>query len=205
MAFWGAFSPLESEDYIKLCESALAQQNKLTELNHSWKELFWTELHVRMWLHAGSAIVGNIGAIGQKMEFTALWDNVNLASRLEGVNKHYGTYICVSEEVYQMTKEYYFYRFLDEIQVVGKEMSVKIYELLEKKEQISQELQERVEQFEQAREYYIQKKFLEAKETFQKLSLAWDAPSKTYLERCENFLITPPQEDWDGVWRMMEK
>jgi hypothetical protein len=88
------------------------------------------------------------------------------------VNKHYGTYICVSEEVYQMTKEYYFYRFLDEIQVVGKEMSVKIYELLEKKEQISQELQERVEQFEQAREYYIQKKFLEAKETFQKLSLA---------------------------------
>ena len=205
MAFWGAFSPLESEDCIKLCESALLQQSRLAELNTRWKELFWTELHVRMWLHAGSAIVGNIGALGQKMEFPALWDNVNLASRLEGVNKFYGTYICASEKVYQATKQQYFYRFLDEIQVVWKEKSVKIYELLGKKVEIPQELQDRVEQFEQAWKLYAAQKFSEAKALFQSLQEAGDIPSQTYITRCDLFLKNPPESSWNGVWRMMEK
>lgn len=64
------------------------------------------------------------------MEFTALGDNINLASRLEGVNKFYGTYICVSEVVYNATHEYFVFRYLDEIRVKGKENSVKIYELI---------------------------------------------------------------------------
>ena len=106
------------------------------------------------------------------MDFTALGDNVNLASRLEGVNKFYGTYICASEAIYQNTKEDFTYRFLDEIQVVGKEKSVKIYELLGKREEVSPEVQEKVKRFEQARELYVQKKFQQATAIFQELQAA---------------------------------
>lgn len=205
MAFWGAFSPLESVSYISLCESALAQQKALIWLNLKWKEKFGYELSVRMGLHGGEAIVGNIWALGKKMDFTALGDNVNLASRLEGVNKFYGTYICASEEIYQSTKEVYLYRFLDEIQVVWKEESVKIYELLGKREEASPELQEKVKRFTEARELYVQKKFQQATAIFQELQAAWDIPSQTYITRCEHFLANPPEADWNGVWKMMEK
>lgn len=139
------------------------------------------------------------------MEFTALGDNVNLASRLEGVNKFYGTYICASEVVFEQTKEQYFYRFLDEIQVVGKEKSVKIYELLGTQQEVSAEKKDISARFQQAWELYASQKFTEAKSLFQSLQEAGDIPSQTYITRCDLFLKNPPEPSWNGVWKMMEK
>jgi len=76
------------------------------------------------------------------MEFTALGDNINLTSRLESVNKYYGTYICVSEKVYLSAKDFFNFRYLDTIQVQGKDVPVKIYELVEKFRELTFEEQQ---------------------------------------------------------------
>lgn len=204
MALWGAFNTLELSDYHRACSGALEQQKALKNINSKWKEKFWKPVAVRMWIHEGEAIVGNIWAQGQKMEFTALGDNVNLASRLEGVNKYYGTYICVSEAVYTQTKEDFSYRYLDIIQVKGKDVPVKIYELRAYKENESKQDMQLLSLFEQALDKYCNKDFQWALEIFESLSDT-DATSAIYMDRCRQYIQNPPDEDWNGVWRMTEK
>ena len=204
MALWGAFHTLEVSDYHTACSSALRQQKALSEINTNWKTKFQKDVAVRMWIHEGEAIVGNIGAVGQKMEFTALWDNVNLASRLEGVNKFYGTYICVSEAIYKETKDVFSYRYLDIIQVKGKDVPVKIYELRGYISEMTDSDHRLIESFEAALETYRSRDFTQAKKLFWALAKT-DAPSKVYEERCQSYIDTPPEEDWNGVWRMTEK
>jgi adenylate cyclase len=160
---------------------------------------------VRIGIHSGNAIIWNIWAIWKKMSFTALGDNINLASRLEWVNKYYGTLICVSESVYWDTQENFEFRFLDEIQVKGKDIPVKIYELLAHSWELSQEKKSMIELFSEARKLYTQKKFQEAEVLFLNLEKSWDAPSKYYAQRCSCFQKNPPSDDWTWVWRMTEK
>ncbi len=117
MAFWGGFGDISRDDYTQVCQTALQRKIALEALNKDWGKRLPYPIRVRIGIHAGNAIVGNIGAIGKKMDFTALGDNVNLASRLEGVNKYYGTKICVSEVIYQEVKDKFDFRFLDRIQV----------------------------------------------------------------------------------------
>ncbi len=137
------------------------------------------------------------------MEFTALWDSVNLASRLEWVNKFYGTYLCVSEDTYLETKDKFVYRYLDKIRVKGKELPVKIYELICFAEESYHK--DRYKDFEKAIYLYEQAKFIEAREIFLMLSQVGDASSKTYLDRCDLYIKNPPKPDWDGVWVMDSK
>lgn len=205
MALWWAFTDHSHADYVSACESALQQMNSLTQLNNKWSKKLWNTIHVRMWVHGWKAIIWNIGAIGKKMEFTALWDNINLASRLEGVNKYYGTYICVSEVVYNATKEFFIFRYLDEIQVKWKDIPVKIYELIWKKDLVSEKQSQVYNAFMWAMIHYKEKSFSDAKDIFERLADDGDAPSKTYAERCNYYIKNPPPSDWDGVWKMMEK
>ncbi len=205
MALWWVFWKVENYGIIDGCKSALLQQTKLKVLNEQWKLEWKEELSVRMGLHTWPAIIGNIWAEGRKMEFTALWDSVNLASRLEGVNKFYGTHICVSEDIYNEAKEIFTFRYLDKIKVKWKNIGINIYELVSYiweawifKENI-------IADFEKAVDLYMNKKFLEAKEIFEKLAKLWDNPSKVYYKRCEIFLQTPPNQSWDGIWTMDEK
>lgn len=203
MALWWAFSDHQDINYEKACHAALRQQNNLKELNKKWKEKFEKPVAVRMWIHGWEAIVWNIGAPGQKMEFTALGDNINLASRLEWVNKYYGSYICVSEEVYTATKNTFSYRYLDKIQVKWKDIPVKIYELRGYLSQMSDKDHELIEKFSDWVKLYNARKFSQAQKIF--YALEWDAPSQTYLRRCETYIQAPPGDDWNGVWRMREK
>lgn len=204
MALWGAFSTYSSEDCIRACETALVQQEAIIWISKKYKKLISSDLHVRIGIHEGDVIIWNIWAIGKKMEFTALGDNVNLASRLESVNKHYGTYICVSHPIHEATKDIFAYRFLDEIRVQGKNNAVKIYELLGHKKDLSEEKFEHYMKFSRALGQYRKWNFVEAAKIFKPLSLAWDKPSKVFLIRCHDFEQKPPQ-DWDGVWNMQEK
>lgn len=83
MALWGVFSQLQPDDYIRACRASIVQIKFLENLNKDWLKHYGQQVHIRIGLHAGDVIVGNIGAEGRKMEFTALGDTVNIASRLE--------------------------------------------------------------------------------------------------------------------------
>lgn len=205
MALWGAFTNHEDSDYVKACEWALLQQKCLKKLNIEWNKKFQQSLSVRMWIHGGSAIIWNIGAVWMKMEFTALGDNINLASRLEWVNKYYGTYICVSDTVYQATKNIFNFRYLDTIQVKGKDIPVMIYELrgyISQMDDIEHEFQDI---FNSAMKYYKLSDFNAALKIFSSPELLTDSVSSLYKERCENFILNPPDEAWAWVWRFTEK
>ncbi len=205
MALWWVFWQVENYWIIKACESCLLQQKKLKELNEVWESEWKAQLAVRMWLHSWNAIIWNIWSEWRKMEFTALWDSVNLASRLEWVNKFYWTYICCSEDIYLEAKEIFYFRYLDKIRVKWKNNWVKIYELLWKNEEISDLQKQIVWEFEKAMNFYLQKDFNNAKNIFLELSKLHDEPSKVYLDRCEKYLQNPPDENWDGIYTLNEK
>jgi class 3 adenylate cyclase len=101
------------------------------------------------------AVVGNIGSVGKKIEYTALGDSVNTASRFEGINKLYGTLICVGESVVMEAKEFFVFRKLDSIQVKGKEKPVFIYELIGEIGKVTDEKLALIQAFEKALELYV--------------------------------------------------
>ena len=158
-----------------------------------------------MWLNTWEAIVWNIWSKWRKMEFTALWDSVNLASRLEEVNKKYWTYLCVSEAVYKEQKDNFEFRYLDKIRVKWKTIPVSIYELLSHRWELSDLKQDIVKWFNIWIDLYLKGSFKKASEIFDKLSKLWDKPSLTYAKRCLQFEIVGPGDDWDWVWTMKTK
>ena len=113
--------------------------------------------------------------------------------------------MCVSESMYEHGKEQFFFRFLDTIQVKGKDIPVKIYELIGRKEDISEKEKIVYEKFNHAMNLYQQHDFIQAREIFEHLHDFGDAPSKTFVDRCDSLMANPPSSDWDGVWRMTEK
>ena len=208
MALWGVFGYESSSSYDN-CKSALLQQEKLKNLNIHLKQEYGEVLEVRMWLHTWDAIVWNIWAKWRKMEFTALWDSVNLASRLEGVNKFYGTSICVSETVKDEVVNEFKFRYLDKIRVKWKDKPIKIYELIWEEGKIDDAKLDIIKDFEKALGLYFKKEFKKAEQSFEKLSKLWDEPSKIFEKRCRDLSIKYeleiPRENWDWVWEMKEK
>ena len=205
MALWWVFNKLEKQDYMSVCRASLQQMELLHTLNKDWLSHYGQEVHIRIGIHAGDVIVGNIGSVGRKMEFTALWDTVNIASRLEGVNKFYGTHICASEAIYTATKNKFEYRFLDSITVKGKRTPLKIYELLSRVGQLTPRQQEIRSKFQVALDAYLNKDFQKAKLLFNELVGKGDKPSLTFKSRCSMYLLNPPEANWDGVWKMEAK
>jgi adenylate cyclase len=204
MALWGSFW-YEDTMVEDTCNTALLQISSLKELNKMWQERGLRPINIRIGVHTGKAILGNIGAKWKKLEFTALWDSVNLASRLEWVNKYYGTNICVSEDIYEKVKDIFEFRFLDKIRVKGKKIAINIYELLGKKWEISDEKREIITMFQTALDFYFSREFKKAKTIFSKLLKVWDRPSEEYVNRCDFFIKNPPSSDWDAVWQMESK
>ena len=127
MGFWGA--PIDiDQPVIKAVECALAMQEKLTQLNNKWAKEGKAVLKTRIGVHYGKTLVGNIGS-PNRMNYTIIGDTVNIASRLEGINKNYGTNIMVSEEVYMIIKDQFHLEYIDQIELKGKTESTKIYTL----------------------------------------------------------------------------
>lgn len=132
MAFWGA--PTVDPDYVEhACAAALACQEKLQALNRAWLASSKNAFTVRMGLTAGSMVVGNIGS-SERMNYSVIGDAVNLASRLQRLNTKYQTSILVNEEVVELAKPNYVFRFIDEVKVTGKNESVRIFELVSKQD-----------------------------------------------------------------------
>lgn len=128
MAFWGA--PLELEDHAYFaCVSALRCQNFLNAFNERRRQEGNPEFYTRFGIHSGEVLVGNIGS-AERMNYTILGDAVNLASRLEGIGKVYDSPIIISEAVFQLIKDRFLVRPLDIVEVKGKKIQTKIYELV---------------------------------------------------------------------------
>lgn len=167
-------------------------------------------IRTRIGLHFWEGIVGDIWDKNNKINYTIIWDNVNLGSRLEGINKFYGTTICMSENtVDRIAKKGRFaYRLMDQITVKWKEKPVKIYELIAKLDNIDETTREYIKQFEWALESYFAGKFGKAREEFLKLQVfsMWqdDPVLSLFIKRCADLIVSPP-EGWTGIWKYDKK
>jgi len=211
MAFWGA--PYEEPDHARdACNASLAMMKRVRELQAQWEAEGKPKLDIGIGLNSGPASVGNMGS-GLRYGYTALGDTVNLSSRLEGLNKEYGTHILVNESTYETVKGAgYLFRELDIIRVKGKLQPVVIYELVGKvveleKEPEYAELQKRLRRFAEARLLYAQRNWDEAQHVFEEILLEYpqDGPSRMYWKRCQEYLFDEPPAGWDGVFTMTHK
>ena len=128
MAFWGAPNLLEDHAW-RSCVAALRVQQGMVALNRRWQGENDRPLRVRIGIHSDAVLVGNIGS-EERMSYTVVGDGVNVAARLEGVNKEYGTRICISHSVYKEAGERLLVRPIDEVVVKGRRAPVPIYELM---------------------------------------------------------------------------
>ena len=205
IAFWGA--PLELPDHATVaCHAAIDMQKRNEEMRKTLREQDRPMLYTRIGMSSGPVVVGNMGS-ADRMDYTMMGDVVNLAARLEGVNKFYQTFTMISQSTYELTKDDIDTRQLDGIRVVGKKEPISVFEVLERKNQTSSEKSGVVEKYLKALKLYEERNFADASKEFEKV-LAIDpddGPSKTYVKRCGVFLETPPEKDWDGVYTFTEK
>ena len=205
MAAWGV--PIVTKDHaIKACNAALEIQKILPELAKTEFEKTQSDMSVRIGLSTGSVVAGNVGG-GKRFNYTTLGNDVNLSSRLESINKVYGTIAIISDSTADTLPEEYLLRKLDKIKVVGQNIPVFIYELCGFFDETSKEVKEKVSLYHQALDLYFQKKFNEAANGFRKVleKTPNDKASKLLLERTLEFISNPPPEPWDGVYSMREK
>jgi adenylate cyclase len=199
MAFWGVPLPLENHAQYA-CEAALKMQEKIAELREGWLQRRLPLLDARMGIHSGPVVAGNVGSM-DRFNYTVLGDTVNLASRLEGANKFYGTKILISEDTAEFAGPTFLTRELDLIRVKGRQAPVKIYELVGKRGE--KELPY-LDDFAQGLDAYRKRLWDLAERHFAPLAPG-DPPSRTYLERCRLYRTDPPPENWDGVFTQKTK
>ncbi len=198
MALWG--TPHELPDHaLAACKAALACRNRETEINRHLAEKGLPTFFTRIGINTGDALVGNIG-FDRRISYTAIGDNVNLASRLEGINKFYQTGIIISESTYECVKSSVLARFVDVVIVKGRTQGVRIYELISLLQDAGETEIKRVENYNNAMELYIGKKWPEALKIFKaQKSAKEDHPLDMMIERCEKFIAAPPGDDFIGV------
>jgi adenylate cyclase len=185
---------------------------RVRELQKKWEAEGKPKLDIGIGLNSGVASVGNMGS-ALRYGYTALGDSVNLSSRLEGLNKDYGTHILVNESTYAGAKDAGFlFRELDVIRVKGKLEPVTIYELIGKRAEMQQdgasaEYALLLQEFTAARELYLQREWTESQDAFQSILDRWpgDGPSRMYWKRCQDYLFDAPPATWDGVFTMTHK
>ena len=165
-----------------------------------------TGINIGVGIATGEVVVGNIGATS-RMEYTAIGDSVNLASRLEGANKYYLTNILVDETTVRGLQRPAVLREIDLLRVKGKDQPVAVYEVLDFQAATLPNLNDMIGCFHDALTAYRRRDWQCAIGCFNAtLKLRPDdAPSRLYIERCRHYLESPPDEDWHGVWVLTEK
>lgn len=201
MAFWGAPIPVV-EPVEQAARAAILCQKKLIEFNQNSIEQKKYPLETRIGMHLGDCIVGNIGS-SERLNYTVIGDTTNIASRLENINKVYGTNIIVSEAIYQVLKDKFIMRMLDHVAVKGKTQSCYIYELLaEISDEVPFDIHLYQEVFANGFSAYRQQHFDEAIEFFKQCLQIYsnDTVAPIFIKRCMNFKSNPPNKNWDGLW-----
>lgn len=210
MAFWGAPTSDKLQAF-HACKAALTFKKRLHDLNRKWHFEGKPELPTRIGIHTGEVIVGNVGS-SDRMNYTALGDTVNLASRLEGVNKFYGTEVIISQDLYREVEDKVLVRPLDIVAVKGRNKGVQIYELLaltkDDPSLLPTDLQTELSvKFSKAYNLYLAQHWDQAIEIFSSIAQQFgaDQPTKMYLDRCKELKENPPGKEWDGIIHLHSK
>jgi adenylate cyclase len=205
MAIWGA--PLPAADHApRACRAAIEMRDRLAALRPTFQERFGVELHARAGVNTTAAVVGNVGS-RQKTNYTALGDGVNLASRLEGANKAFGTAILCGDATRAATGDEFAWRAVDLLRVKGKHEGVAVHELVGLAAALPAGEAERIARWEAAHALVRQRRFTEARDAFAGLSAERpdDALAALWAERSAGLAAHPPPPDWDGVHELHEK
>jgi adenylate cyclase len=199
MAFWNA--PLEQPDHARLaCDTALDMIERLGTLQSDWQARGLPRLELGIGLNTGPMVVGNMGS-RQRLAYTVLGDAVNVAARLEGLSKEYGTRIVIGEATRAAAGDRFVYRPLDVVAVRGRDEPIAVHEIVGRAGQVSQAALELLADYERAVGLYRQRSWREAGAIFERLlqRVPNDGPTALYLRRCAALQAQPPPADWSGV------
>ncbi len=200
IAFWNA--PQHVPDHpLRAVTAALRCQEKLSTLRPVYVQRVGRPLHMRIGLNTGPAVVGNMGS-KNRFNYTMIGDAVNLAARLEGVNKEFGTYTMVSEATRNRANGDFFYRELGKVTVVGKTETVKVYEPIPRSRYEARK--DILTTFQNGLTFFYNGNFSEALRTFSEIE-SLDPPAAKYHQKCNELLSSPPKGDWQGVWLLTSK
>lgn len=203
MAFWGA--PIKVSDHgMRAVVTALDMRRQLEIFNQELVAKGGVKLDIGIGINSGTVILGNIGS-EKKLDYTVIGDNVNLASRMEGLTKEYGSPILITEFTYEAVKNEIPCRIIDMVRVVGKKKGVKIYEPLDTRK--GDAIDKIVSLSNDGFNHYLKRDWPAAiKCYFEILSLKPDDKvSKIFLSRCEWYKGAEPPMDWDGTYTMLKK
>lgn len=193
-------APLDVSDHAtRACVAAVRMMDELGRLNQGFAARGMNTIEIGIGINTGLAVVGNMGA-DLRFDYTAIGDAVNLASRLEGQNKYYGTNILISEETRrQIADQRFTFREIDRVKVKGKHLPIVMYEVMVNQIEI-------VPVFEEALGKYRSRDFARARKLFAELAETFnDRPSHLYVGRCDEYLDSPPPVDWDGIYISKDK
>ncbi len=209
MAVWGDISNNSpTMDAGRALQAALGMRHELDKLNRRWITQDRPEFKMGVGINFGQVTVGNIGA-PQRMEFTVIGDSVNLAARLESLNKKFGTEILVGQSMHNLTMERFRFRSIAKVQVVGKQEGVQIYEVLceiDKEDQSPYDLSW-VQLYEEGYARFMERRFDVAVRLFEAClnERPDDKTTKLLLTTSRQFQETPPDKGWNGTFEMTSK
>lgn len=205
MAFWGAPYP-DPHHARHAVEAVLACQERLDELNAGWLASDEPALPTRFGLASGPALVGNVGS-ERRLSYTAVGDVVNLASRLEGLNRRYGTRVLAASPIPGLAGEAFAWREVDRVRVVGRAQAVDIHELLGHRDGVERARLAFARRYETALGRYRARAFAEALESLSGLAGPYrnDASVELLREACTSCLETPPAAEWEPVTLLERK
>jgi len=200
--------PVYYEEHARMaCFTALEMQHKLRQMRKKWEKEGRPQIRARVGINTGEVIVGNMGS-RDVFDYTVMGDHVNLGARLESANKFYGTEIMISEFTYRQVKDDFYTRPLDLIRVKGKQKPIEVFELIATKDtKFTDTFLKELDSYSRGVQAYRQQKWLQAIDYFEYClkSNPEDRLARIYKERCVDFRLNPPPEDWDGVTTMKEK
>lgn len=204
MAFWGA--PIKTADHaIKAVTAAMEMAQRLGRVNEVLRAKSLPPISIGIGLNTGDVILGNIGS-ERKLDYTVIGDNVNLASRMEGLTSKYGCAVLISESTYKEIASVIPCAMVDIVRVKGKHTSIGIYRPLvlpqASPEQLS-DARDIASATQHAFNLYLNREWQAAVEAFEKLPD--DSSVQVLLDRCKNFRENSPPEDWDGAFTMTAK
>ncbi len=193
------------EKELNACRAAMGIRHAMMQEKELREKEGLPIVSIGIGINTGPVVFGSVGA-RDRMDFTSIGDTVNLAARLEGANKAYGSKSIITEAVYERVKEQFVCRELDYIAVKGKNEPVRIYEILQETKHAQPKLVQLKTLFETGLAHYRKRNWDKALPAFQKnITLFKDNPSEVFLDRVKHFTKNPPPAEWDGVFRMTVK
>jgi adenylate cyclase len=199
LAFWGA--PIKTPDHaLKAVQCAIDMSSRLHNVNRHLVEKNFPPIDIGIGIHSDSVILGNIGS-DKKLDYTVIGDGVNLASRLEGLTRQYGSSLVISEDSYKAIKSTISCLILDRVRVKGRQKPVNLYTPTESflaRNNLALSVHQMEDRVKKAFSNYLDKNWQAAIKEYQAISSC--QLTKMMVERCYQYSENEPEGEWDGVY-----